>query len=1042
MISTTLPKRGYLRNLVNDAYRMDEAQCLARLLQETDISEDEISRIHDTAQDLIRTIRDQKTKGTGLDTFLNEYDLSSEEGIALMCLAEALLRVPDKDNIDRLIRDKLGNADWYAHVNQSDSLTVNAATWALMLTGKVLTKSDGNIITRSLKRVVTRTGEPVIRNAVARAMRIMSQQFVMGRTIEEAMTRGAKDEARGYRYSYDMLGEAAHTAADAERYFESYCQAITTVGSKATGTTLDDRPGISIKLSALHPRYEANQYPRVIEELTPKVLHLAILAKQANVQLTMDAEEADRLDLSLDIFEKVQLDQSLAGWDGFGLALQSYQKRGWYLIDWVADLANRSQHKIRVRLIKGAYWDTEIKQSQMLGLHDYPVFTRKNTTDVSFIACVKKLLDYPDQIAPQFATHNAYSVACVLELLGDRRDYEFQALHGMGQSLYDQIVGPTKKNIPCRIYAPVGGHEELLPYLVRRLLENGVNTSFVHHLVNKHLPIDELIKDPFTVAQAYVTATHPKIPLPSTIFAPRENSAGIDFSDHNILRQLTTAFKPYTTKTWHGGPIIGGKLYLEDAQATYSPQTGVEIGKTSLADEAQLETALSKAQAAFQAWDQQGFNARADILDRVADLYTEHQHELMAILIKEAGKTVIDAHDELREAVDFCRYYAAQARLATPVNLKGYTGETNQLTYHGRGVMACISPWNFPLAIFTGQIMAALAAGNCVIAKPAEPTLLLATAAIKLCHQAGIPGAVLQLVPGPGRVLGAKLTADPRCRGILFTGSTETARQINQTIATKPGEIIPFIAETGGQNAMIVDSSALPEQVILDLIQSAFGSAGQRCSACRVLFIQSDVAPRILTMLRGAMAELTIADPSLITTDIGPVINQQARQQLLEHVTLLQQNAELIYACELPEQCQQGTFVAPQAYKIPNLEFLTGEVFGPILHVIEYKRSELDDVIDSINRTGFGLTLGIHSRIDATIDYIRTRVNVGNYYVNRNMIGAVVGVQPFGGEGLSGTGPKAGGPNYVLRLCRERVTTINTTAAGGNASLMSLSAVE
>lgn len=1041
MIINTLPSFGHLRELANDAYRMDEEQCVKHLLNETDISEDELKQIGITARKLVVNVRNKTLKTSGLDTFLTEYDLSSDEGIALMCLAEALLRVPDKDTVDRLIRDKVSQADWGAHINSSESLLVNASTWALMLTGKVLTNTEGNVITRSIRKLISRTGEPVIRNAVSQAMRIMSRQFVMGRTIEEALKRSREDEQRGYRHSYDMLGEAARTAEDAERYYASYLDAINAVGAAARGATIDDRPGISIKLSALHPRYEVNQYQRVVDELTPRVYTLVKQAMQHNVQITIDAEEADRLDLSLDIYESVLLESSLNGWDGFGLALQSYQKRAWYLIDWLADLANRSQHRIRLRLIKGAYWDTEIKYSQMHGLKDYPVFTRKNSTDVSFTACLKKLLDYPEQIYPQFATHNAYSVATVLELLGDRRDYEFQALHGMGKVLYDQVVGRDNKDIPCRIYSPVGSHEELLPYLVRRLLENGANTSFVNRIVDASAPIDDLVVDPLAVAEKYQGTPHPKISRPAEIFAPsRLNSAGFDFSDRKELQSLKDTYQSYVNKTWEAGPLINGTLIVNDPQVSYSPQSGQVIGRVTSADDEQVDSALRISSQAFNAWNKRPVDERATILEKIADLYEANHVELMALAIREAGKTVADAHGEIREAVDFCRYYAAQAlkQLAAPTKFFGYTGESNHLSYHGRGTIVCISPWNFPLAIFTGQIMAALVAGNCVIAKPAEQTSLIAAFAVKLCHQAGVPKDVLQLLPGAGEIVGAKLISDNRCKGVMFTGSTETARLIQQSIAGHHSELIPFIAETGGQNAMIVDSSALAEQVIVDVIQSAFGSAGQRCSACRVLFLQKDIAPRFEKMLAGAMAELKVADPALLSTDVGPVIDQHAKKILQEHLDYLAQHGELIYACELSNDCQQGHYIAPHAYKISHLELLTREVFGPILHVIEYERDKLDEVIDSINKTGYGLTLGIHSRINETIDYIRHRVNVGNCYVNRNMIGAVVGLQPFGGEGLSGTGPKAGGPNYLYRLCRERVVTVNTTAAGGNASLMSL----
>lgn len=1032
-----------LRGSINQAYRVDELSLITELCDKAVLNPVQLETIRANATRLVEAVRSGRKKSTGIDSFLTEYALSSEEGVALMCLAEALLRVPDNATIDNLIKDKLAGGDWKSHRGQSESFFVNAATWGLMLTGKVLSPEKAETtLTKTLMKLVSRSSEAVVRTAVDQAMRIMSKQFVMGRTINEAISRAKKKEDIGYRYSYDMLGEAALTSVDAERYFNAYKVAIESIGQKA-GKTVDlyKKAGISIKLSALHPRYNESQYERVMAELPPKLSALARLAKDYDIGLTIDAEESERLDLSLDVMEVVFVDDSLNGWNGFGLAVQSYQKRAFYVLDWVAALARSKQRRMMVRLIKGAYWDSEIKKSQMQGLDEYPVFTRKVFTDVSFQACAKKLLTMTDAIYPQFATHNAYSVAMVLNLVGDYRDFEFQCLHGMGNELYEQVVPKETYGIPCRIYAPVGSHEDLLPYLVRRLLENGANSSFVNRIVDDKAPISDLVEDPVTKAKTLFNKMNKNIPLPENIFAPkRKNSKGIDFSNREIRSLLQEELNKLEL-FWKAGPIIGGTLQCDEQNTVFSPQNkALKIGAVQQATTDDVEKALAKAESSFASWSTTSVEKRADAVRRFADLLQAHSAELMALACLEAGKTWSDGIAELREAIDFCRYYAVRAEqlMSSPTYLHGYTGETNELSLHPRGTILCISPWNFPLAIFTGQVIAGLVTGNCVIAKPAEQTPLIATLAVKLMHQAGIPTGAIQLLPGRGETVGAALVADKRIKAVLFTGSTDTANLINRTLATRGGEIIPLIAETGGQNAMIVDSSALLEQVANDALMSSFGSAGQRCSALRVLYVQEEVYPRMIHLLKGAMEELVVGDPQWFTTDIGPVIDDEALSVLKAHVDEMKMQHEIIYQCALNVEHAAGNFMPPTAIAIDSISTLKREVFGPVLHVISFKRKDLDKVISDINATGYGLTLGIHSRINSTVEYIKERIHTGNCYVNRNMIGAVVGLQPFGGEGLSGTGPKAGGSNYLIRLCHERTYTVDTTAAGGNASLMSL----
>lgn len=1035
-------KKNPFRCAIAKAYYADETSSVKHLLQQAALPREMTDKIARRAAKWVEQIRAQRLSKGGLDAFLYEYDLSSEEGIALMCLAEALLRIPDSDTVDALLKDKITHADWASHLGQSSSFFVNASTWGLVLTGKLLKSEETSGLSSVLRRFVARSSAPIIRKAVKQAMQMLGYQFVMGQGIDEALKRAKAFEAKGYRFSYDMLGEAARTEKDAERYFQAYQAAIMAIGKLTSGKTLNDAPGISVKLSALHPRYEFAKKEEVVPFLIQQLKILALSAKDHNMTLTVDAEEADRLDISLDIMGAVFCDPDLAHWEGFGLAVQSYQKRAPYVIDWLVDLAKKHNKRWMVRLIKGAYWDNEIKNAQLKGLQAYPVFTRKAATDVCFIACAKKLLAHTVEIYPQFATHNAYTLATVLELAGKRRDFELQCLHGMGYTLYDHIVGPDQLNIPCRVYAPVGGYEDLLAYLVRRLLENGANTSFVNRIIDPTIPIEEILEDPVQKLSQLDEIPHPKIPLPKDIYGPgRKNSEGVDFSDSLRWDPLASQIEIEAKKMYSAGPLIKGVLVEgEKTRAITNPANPQQIvGHVSLASEAQLEEAISIAHQTNFIWANTSIETRASYLERAADLFEQRLSEFMALAIKEGGKTLSDALAEVREAVDFCRYYAMRARLdLIPQLLPGPTGEENWLSFQGRGMIACISPWNFPLAIFIGQVTAALMAGNTVIAKPASHTPLIASAAVKLLHEAGIPGEVLQLLPASGTTIGSKIVFDPRIKGIVFTGSTETAREINQGLASREGGILPFIAETGGQNAMIVDTSALKEQVVVDVLNSAFGSAGQRCSALRVLFIQEEMADSLIEMICGAMAELKLGDPSELFTDVGPVIDSAAKKMLQEHFDHMCNEAKLLYQCKLPSGLDQTNFFAPSLFELSSLELLKREVFGPILHVIRYAAQDREQIIHAINHTGYGLTLGIQSRIQHTVDVISRQVHVGNQYVNRSMVGAVVGVQPFGGEGLSGTGPKAGGPHYLPRLCLERSLSINTTAVGGNASLLCL----
>ncbi len=1039
---------------ITAAWSRDETEAVDELLAQASLPAAETERVIAHAVDLVAKVRSKAGKQSAVESFMRQYDLSSEEGVLLMCVAEALLRIPDSATADKLIRDKLGEANWKKHLGGSDSVFVNASTWGLMLTGHLVNLADDTRrdFTGALRRLVGRAGEPVIRLAVRQAMRIMGHQFVMGRTIDEALDRSAEKDNAAYRYSYDMLGEAALTAADAARYLQAYKDAIGALGKRGPFASVLDAPSISVKLSALHPRYEVAKRARVHAELTPALLELAQLAMNNGIGMTVDAEESDRLELSLEVIGAVFADPSIEGWNGFGLAVQAYQKRCPFVIDWLAETARNANRRWCVRLVKGAYWDSEIKRAQEGGFVGYPVYTRKPNTDVSYLACAKRLFAAgSNAIYPQFATHNAHTIAAIHHH-AQGRPYEYQRLHGMGADLYGEVIGANNLDVPCRVYAPVGTHEDLLPYLVRRLLENGANTSFVNRIVDESVSIRELVADPCETVRAFPSRPHPRIPLPVGLYGDdsvraqnsnsvsRKNSMGVNLANDNELKALAEAVNaPHAP--WAAAPLVPGATSSDAARDVTNPADRRQvIGQSRNADAATIEKALANGVAAQIDWDLLPAASRAAILEHAADLLEARRAEFIALCVREAGKTIPAAISEVREAADMCRYYAAMARklFGAPENLPGPTGESNQLFLRGRGVFVCISPWNFPLAIFMGQVAAGLASGNAVIAKPADQTTLVGYAAVKLLHEAGVPEAVLQFVPCKGSVLGNTLLTKPEVAGVCFTGSTETAWTINRTLAARNSPIAALIAETGGQNALIADSSALPEQLVKDVVTSAFDSAGQRCSAARVLFVQDDIADKVIKMLAGAMDELVVGDPALLSTDVGPVIDAPSCKFLVEHAARMEREAKPINTVKLPPGTEHGTFFAPRAYEIPSLSLLTQEVFGPALHVVRWKASELDGVIDAINATGFGLTLGIHSRIDATVEHIARRAKVGNCYVNRNQIGAVVGVQPFGGENLSGTGPKAGGPHYLLRFATERTLTINTTAAGGNASLLTL----
>ncbi|WP_223787286.1 bifunctional proline dehydrogenase/L-glutamate gamma-semialdehyde dehydrogenase PutA [Marinicella meishanensis] len=1025
----------------SDHYLMDEETLVNQLLDAANPGATKRQEIKQLATELVQNVRAQIDDMDGVDAFMKEYDLSSKEGILLMCLAEALLRIPDKVTADKLIKDKILEADWKSHLGKSDSLFVNASTWGLMLTGKIIDIDESKSgMKKALDKFINKTGEPVIRKGIHRAMQVMGKQFVMGRNINEAIKRSGKKGFRDYRYSYDMLGEAALTQADADRYFQAYLSSIDRIAAANRKRHINDASSISIKLSALHPRYEVANVSRVITELVPRVLEIANQAKALNVALTIDAEEADRLEISLQVFAAVYA--QLEDYQGFGLVVQAYQKRALKVLEWLADLYDQHHRLIPIRLVKGAYWDTEVKRAQEQGLSHYPVFTRKVNTDVSYLACARFLLHNRSRFYPQFATHNANTVAAVKVMAGDAGGYEFQRLHGMGQALHAQTISPDGLDRPCRIYAPVGSHEDLLPYLVRRLLENGANTSFVNRLTDLNLDIDDITQDPIEKTRKHKSHLHPMLPLPRDIFgADRVNSAGVNLGDMQTVDTLLAAIQAEASHKHHATSLVPGSEAAGELVEVYAPANlEVQVGTYNRAQSDDIKRAISQARKAFPAWRDTAVATKANALLKLADLLEQHQTELLYLLQNEAGKTLGDCIAELREAVDFCRYYAAEAtRLCVSgEKMPGPTGESNYLYHQGKGVFVCISPWNFPLAIFTGQIVAALVTGNCVIAKPAEQTSLIGHFTAQLIHQAGIPTDVFQLLLGPGSAIGTPLCQSNDIAGVVFTGSTQTAQIINQNLASRQGAAIAtLIAETGGQNCMIADSSCLPEQLVKDVINSAFFSAGQRCSALRVLFIQDDVADKVIHMLQGAMDELSVGKPQLFATDLGPVIDARALQVLQNHQARMQQQAKPIKS--LPTPPLNGHFFAPQAVEIDSLDLLEQEIFGPFLHVIRYRASELDQVIDAINGTGYGLTAGVHSRIDDTIEYVMSRIQAGNCYINRNMTGAVVGVNPFGGMGLSGTGPKAGGPGYLRQFLTEKTITNNISAVGGNADLLELS---
>ncbi len=1002
--------RGSLRLAIDAAYRTPEPDCVPALVAAAATDARLGAQIHALARKLVVGLREKRTRSSGVDALMKEFSLSSHEGVALMCLAEALLRVPDRATADKLIRDKISRGDWRAHIGQSPSLFVNAATWGLLVTGRLVSTNSDKRLGAALNRIVARGGEPLIRKGMDLAMRMLGEQFVTGQDIDEAIERAKVCEKRGYRYSFDMLGEAAMTAADAERYTRDYETAIHAIGQDAGQRGVVDGNGISVKLSALHPRYVWAQRDRFMSELLPRLKALCLLAKGYNIGLNIDAEEADRLDASLDLLEALALDPDLAGWDGIGFVVQAYQKRAPAVLDFIIELARRSGHRLMIRLVKGAYWDSEIKRAQIDGLPGYPVFTRKVYTDVSYLACARKLLAARDAVYPQFATHNAHTLAAVYHMAeGNYRlgDYEFQCLHGMGETLYDQVVGASKMGRLVRIYAPVGSHETLLAYLVRRLLENGANSSFVNRIVDENVPVDELIADPVEVAARLAGAPHPAIALPRDLYgAARANSMGFDLSSESVRARLAAALDASRATPVHVQPMVVG------ASASGTPLTVTNparrddvVGSVVEADAATVQAAMAAAADIAPEWASTPAPQRAAMLFAVADAMEAAAPELIALIVREAGKTYANAIAEIREAVDFCRYYARQA-----------ADHFDPVAHPPLGPVVCISPWNFPLAIFTGQVVAALAAGNPVLAKPAEQTPLIAAKVVALLHAAGVPQAAVQFLPGTGEVVGSALVSDARTCGVMFTGSTEVARLIQRTLAQRGGDI-PLIAETGGQNALIVDSTALPEQVVADVIASSYDSAGQRCSALRVLCLQDEIYDRTLSMLKGAVAELRIGSPEDVRNDIGPVIDAAARDQLEAHVASMRDRYECA-SMPLPDACATGTFMAPTLIEITSLASLKREVFGPVLHVLRYRAQDLGVLVDAINDTGYGLTLGVHSRIDETIAFVAGRAHVGNIYINRNIIGAVVGVQPFGGEGLSGTGPKAGGPLYLHRLVR------------------------
>ncbi len=1039
---------------VSDHYLVDESAYVSELVKLLNAEEKDAKRIGDKTAELVREIRTMDTAVDSIDELLQQYSLDTQEGVLLMCLAEALLRIPDKETADALIEDKLGVADWKSHLGQSESWFVNASTWGLLMTGNVikmdLPKGDGKPAT-FINRMVNRLGEPVIRRAMYQAMKVMGKQFVLGRDIKEALKRSQPLFDKGYTYSYDMLGEAACTRDDAKGYFDDYARAIRTVGE--TSRKLKEgtpSPSVSIKLSALHPRYEFGRREQVLEELVASVRELAGIARELNVAITIDAEEVDRLEISLEVFRAVYESDTCRGWGKFGLVVQAYSTRALPTLQYLNRIADLQGDEIPLRLVKGAYWDSEIKESQELGVEGYPVFTRKASTDVSYLVCVRFLLseNTRGRIYPQFATHNAHTISTILDVAnaGETRQFEFQRLHGMGEALYEAALKRAPKGTWCRIYAPVGAHKDLLPYLVRRLLENGANSSFVHQLVDPRVPVESLCTHPVATLNQYKTYHNPRIALPPNIYgADRLNSRGINLNINSQYQPLIDEMATHMDTTYDVRPQLAFDVEVnaERRQAVTCPFDRRDtLGHVQWTSAEEASKAIDAAWAAFPRWEQTPVEERATILERFGDLMETHTAELMTLCSREGGKLLTDGIAEIREAVDFCRYYANRARadFAEPTELQGPTGEHNQIMLGGKGVFACISPWNFPVAIFCGQMVAAAVTGNTVVAKPAEQTSLVAHRVVELLREAGMPHDVVQLLPGDGPTVGSVLSSDPRITGVCFTGSTQTAQIINRSLAARENAPLPtLIAETGGLNAMIVDSTALPEQVVNDVVQSAFQSAGQRCSALRVLYVQEDVAERVIGLLKGAMDELKIGDPRDLGTDVGPVIDEEARAGLLKHIEEYRSQGRVIAEAAVDKTItEHGTFVAPVALRIDGIDSLESEQFGPVLHIATWKGGEVDKVIDTINGLGYGLTFGVHSRNESFANAVAQKIRVGNVYVNRNIIGAVVGVQPFGGQGFSGTGPKAGGPHYLHRFATEKTRTVNTTALGGNASLLAM----
>lgn len=1027
---------------ISPLYMVDESQWLKQLLPLATPSDAEKALITEKTSDLIKAIRADKKSIQMIDALLLEYSLDTQEGILLMCLAEALMRIPDSATADALIKDKLSVADWKSHLKNSDSVFVNASTWGLMLTGKVvgLSEKQSGSPTQAVNRLVNKMSEPVIRQAMHQAMKIMGHQFVLGRSIDEAQKNGLPMRDKGFTYSYDMLGEAALTSTDANKYFKDYLMAIEAVGRNDYASKNSPAPSVSIKLSALHPRYEVANEVRVLTELYNTLMQLLARAIELDVAITIDAEEADRLELSLKLFEKVYRSDEVKGWGKFGLVVQAYSKRALPVLVWINKLAKEQGDTIPLRLVKGAYWDSEIKWAQQAGFANYPVYTRKEATDVAYLACARFLLsdNVRGNIFPQFASHNAHTVTAIA-VMAEHKDFEFQRLHGMGDSLYVHAMEAYQQSV--RIYAPVGSHKDLLPYLVRRLLENGANSSFVHRLVDARCPVETLTQHPVDMLLAFDTLNNAKIPLSTDIFADRKNSAGVNIDIESELEPFEKSVESQLERQWQAGPMINGEHLFESMikeegrieTVTAPYDRTITVGQTAMANLDHVSAAIEGAQQAFPQWQAQPLEEKAACLNKLADLLESNLAELVALCHKEAGKTIHDSIDEVREAVDFCRYYANQAGTLQAKPLTGFDGVARTVSRDGRGVFVCISPWNFPLAIFLGQVTAALVAGNTVVAKPAEQTSLIAARAVELMSEAGFPSGTIQLLPGFGAEIGSALTSHPAIAGVAFTGSTATAQRINQSLAEREAGPVPFIAETGGQNAMIVDSTALPEQVVRDVIRSAFASAGQRCSALRVLFVQQDIADRIVALIQGAMRELKVGNPCDHSTDVGPVIDSLAKEKLFKHLQTMTSTQTPVCQLELSDACANGDFVPPSAFEIEDLSCLKEEQFGPILHIVRYPANQLANVVEQINNTGYGLTMGVHSRNETTYRWIEKHARVGNCYINRDQVGAVVGVQPFGGQGLSGTGPKAGGPHYLFRFTKTHYVQNDTQTSASSA---------